>query len=697
MLLLPNTNYFWRVRVGDENGFGFWSSINKFQTYIEPPILSIINPGNKVDTLFWTLRGDSTRYLKTYIYRDTVENPTTLIDSTFGSVSTYIDTLSLKINKKYHYRLRVVNIENTISDFSQNLAGIPFNKKPTALGLVEKIFTNVGLFNKVRVTQTSTKSVDPDGYIKKIRWYVNDELINETDSTFVHYYSQGTNKLKMIIEDNDGDIDSAYTTITLKSFETKFGGGILGGITAVSTNIIYAADSSYDPIKGAQVNRLDRIGKGNFPLIVSSKIFTTPSVSPDSSVFITSGSSLNGFDKAGAPLRPTIPLGGLSYVTPTIDSMLNRLYVGVSNSNFFAFDYKTGKSVWNLICDAPINASAVLTGDRKLVFISEEGTLYGFDVRTDAKQIKPKWKHTLGEKVFASAAVDLSNDLYFGTSLGNLYRIRLNRDSTVEVVWKTNVLSQVHASPVIDASGFIYVGTSSGEIFRVNSESGDIKWKYNTGGSIRSTPVITDNSSIVFANMKGEVIALDTNSKVVWRHSEKSPVSANLLYIDNIVYLGTQKGDLIGIYNDPNVNTINNDLSFGKSRFIIPKFANHSLASESYRYLSGVELGSLNNVIQKSNVEQIINKKPIWGTFQGNYRRTGARDLDCPEKPVLSHKGVLTICEGEDFEIASSKATNSYWVLDGKILDNTDSTILIKSEGTYRKVSRNDNGCSVYF
>jgi len=694
--LLPNTNYYWRVRLGDKYGFGFWSQIHNFQTFIEPPILNKVSAGNKVDTLYWVLRGDSSRYKKTYIYRDTVENPTTLIDSTNGSTSVYIDTIGLKINKRYYYRLKAANIENTISDFSTILSSMPFNIKPKASGLIERSFSNVGLYNKVRVTQTSTKSTDPDGIIKKVKWYVNDELINETDSTFVHYYSQGTNNLKLVVEDNDGDIDSTFTTISLKSFQTAFNGGILGGITAVSPDIIYAADSTYDPIKGAQVNRLDRNGKITFPLIVSSKIFTTPSVASDSSVFITSGSSLNGFDKSGAPLWPTIPLGGLSYVTPTIDSMLTRLYVGVSNRNFFSFDYKTGKSVWNILCDAPINASAVITGDRKLVYVSEKGTMYGFDIRTDAKQTEPKWLLNLNESVYSSAAVDLNNDLYFGTNLGKLFKVRLNNDSTSSIIWKTSLDSAIYASPVIDSRGYLYVGTSSGKIYRINSVDGKVMWDYSTGGTIKSTPVITNNSTVVFANTRGKIVALDTTSKLIWSHIEGSPISANLLFINYIVYAGTEKGDLIGIYNNPAVNSINNDLSFGKMRFIIPEYNKSSLANHKNSKLTGTDLGVINNYVQSDLNEVISEEQPVWGTFQGNYRRTGSRKLDCPDKPLLSQNGTITICEGDNLVISSSKVSNSSWLMDGKILDNSDSIIQIKQQGAYSRMIKNDNGCTVY-
>ena len=96
--------------------------------------------------------------------------------------------------------------------------------------------------------------------------------------------------------------------MVLNTFVKTFKGGLLGGVTALNQNKIYTADSTFDPVNGASIIMLDRLGNTIYPLVVSSKIFTTPSVSSDSSVFITSGSSLNGFSKTGAPLWSTIQI-----------------------------------------------------------------------------------------------------------------------------------------------------------------------------------------------------------------------------------------------------------------------------------------------------------------------------------------------------------------------------------------------------
>jgi outer membrane protein assembly factor BamB len=512
----------------------------------------------------------------------------------------------------------------------------------------------------------------------------------------IYYYGRGTNKLRLITEDNDGAKDTADATIVLRTFTKQFSGGILGGITAVSPNIIYTADSTFNPATGAQILRLDRLGNTVYPLIVSQKIFTTPSVASDSSVFITSGSNLNGFNKAGVSLWPTIPLGGLSLVTPTVDSMYKRIYVGVSNRNFQAINYLTGAVVWSFLCDAPINVSAVITGNRRLVFVSESGRLYGFNIVSDSAQTVPKWDFNLGEIVTKTGAVDLNNDLYFGTTSGKILKIRLNAGGSVTQLWSTTVESAVESSPVLDASGFVYVGTNQGTFYKLNPTTGQVIWTRQSQGAIKATPAVTDYGTIVFATTQGDIIAVDTLNRLKWSHKEPNPITANLLYIDNIVYVGSQTGNFIGLYDNPNTNTVNNSLSYSIPVRLGGKARTSLCAEEEDRLVNIIDMSDL--IVDRPELpfNVIDPAPPIWGTFQGNYRRTGSRSLDCPETPSINISGTRTICLGESVELTTTSAVNSFWEFNGAITTNSSTTLIAREAGTYRRANLNDNGCKVY-
>ena len=696
--LADNTSFYWRVRVGDAKGYSNWTKFNSFQTFVLPPSLLTISPANKRDTIKWSVQSaNNIKYYK--LYRDTIPNPARLIDSIPGALRIYIDTNNLKLNIKYYYKIIAGNNQNIESDFSNELSATPFNVLPKAVALSNKTYNNVGEFNFVRTNYTAVGSVDSDGKIIKYNWFVNDSLVNDKDSILINYFNQGTNKVKLVITDNDGGKDSSSANVNLSSFVKSFDGGFLGGIAALSPNIIYTADTTYNPINGASINRLDRNGNTVYPLVVSSKIFTTPSVSSDSSVFITSGSSLNGFNKSGAPLWSTIPLGGLSYVTPTIDSLFSRIYVGVSNKNFFAIDYNTGKVVWNLIGDAPVNASAIITGDRKLVFTSQAGTLYGFDIRTNNVQTAPKWSTNFGEIVTKSPAVDANNNLIIGTESGKVLKVKLNDDGTVARTWSISVNASIQSSPIIDGDGFIYIGNMVGDIYKLNPDNGAVVWKYATGAAIKSTPTISEFGNIYVSNTNGLVSALTTNKILKWTYQADGPISANVLYINNMLYVGTEKGKFFAIYDNPTSNTVNTSLSMNMDKRRLKTYTYGSLASnspinfdEKYEYYyDAFKKGQFNFVY----LDTVKSKEPIWGTFQGNYRRTGSKKFECPETPVIQIPNCST--PSDSIRISTNTMTNRYWIInDVKLTNVTQRTLVIKTTDKFRLMAYNSVGCEVF-
>jgi hypothetical protein len=691
--LLSNNNYYWRVRSGDINGWSDWCNSFKFQTLILPVQLLNIAAGNKRDTLKWVKTTDG--LIKSYrIYRDTIPVPVKILDSVSGNSLTYIDTSSLSLNTKYYYSIRSINYDDVESLNSNIQSVIPFNNKPFPAPLLSKIFENAGEYNTVRVFYSASGSKDTDGYIVGYKWYVNDSLVNQSDSILIYYYKQGLNDIRLEITDNDGATSISNAQVKMSAFVKKFAGGILGGITALNDGTLYTADSTYDVAKGASVYKINRAGNTVYPLIVSSKIFTTPSISSDSSVFITSGSSLNGFNASGAPLWSTIPLGGLSLVTPTIDSVQKRLYVGVSNANFFAIDYSTGKVIWNVICDAPINSSAIITADRNLVFASDNGTLYGFDLRSINGQPTAKWKYTFQEKISKSPAVDSLNNLYFGSISGKLMKLKLDTNGIVRIIWsKLLDTSSIQSSPIIDAKGFIYAGTSKGRLYKLNPDNGNVIWFYSSKGAIISTPTVSDYGNIYVADKLGYITSLSEEGIVNWKYQDSSAISSNLLWLNNMTYVGTEGGRLIGFYDNPNSNTVNTSLSYNFNKSI-NHFRYGSLANVNITY-------KLNNISNLLDALYLLpppvteTRIPVWGTFQGNYRRTGSKKFECPETPVIQIPNCVST--SDSIRISTSNMTNRYWILnDTKLTNVTESSILVKSTDKFKLVSYNSVGCEVF-
>lgn len=653
--------------------------------YINAATLESVKAGNRVDTLSWSIKDTSSvRFIK--IFRDTVSNPQKLLDSIDAKNKTYTDTTKLSLNVRYYYRVTLVDKDKFESDSSNILSATPRNSSPIPVKLASKDFSEVGEFNFIKTSFTAAGSKDLDGKIVKFEWYINDTLKSTTDTTYEYRFPQGTTTVKLVVYDNDGAKDSSTTKLRVTALSKQFSGGIFGGISALNRDIIYVTDTTNRPEYGSNVFKLNRLGKTQLQLSVGSKIFNTPSITADSSVLITNGINFNGFNKSGVPLWPTFPLGGITRVTPTIDSIHSKLYIGVSNRNFIAVDYKTGRPVWSYLSDAPVNTSAVITGNRRLVFTSESGTLYGFDIVKDTVQTNPKWKYTIGEVVSKSAAVDLSSNLYLGTNKGNLVKLRLNADSTVTKLWSTALTDSIDCSPVIDAKGFVYIGNNAGNMYKIDPANGNIIWTYKTGAAIKSTPAITEFGSIVFANVKGDIYSLDTLKNERWKHEAGSPISANILYIDNMVYAGTETGNLIGIFDNPKTSTT---ASVMNSSIYTPfeKVSNQVVVPEETYQKA-----------QVAEVNEVPTSFPIWGTFQGNFRRTGSQVVECPSKPsILAQANAFSFCQGDSIKLEAPSVTDKFsWSSKSGSLKNliSNSITLNKAEDVYL-VQTNIYGCSV--
>lgn len=668
--------YNWRVRAMDSVHLSSWTTPFTFKTLITKPVLSSIVSKNKQLVINWTSTDTAnTKWFK--LFKDTIPNPIKLIDSFSNKITTFNDSVSN--NVKYYYRLTAIGLTNLESDYSNELFGIALNKKPTAARFTDRVVDSIGLNSYLKIRYSASASSDTDGSIASYKWMVNDLALTSTDSVITYNFLIGNNTLKLIVTDNDGASDTSSTSIKISSVVKQFSAGFLGGITAVSPNIIYTADTSFNTITGASIYKLDNKGDITYPLSVASKIFTTPSVSSDSSVFITSGSNINGFGKTGAPLWSTIPLGGISYVTPTVDSIFNYIYLGVSNKNFFAIDYKTGKIAWNLIGDAPINSSAVITGNRKLVFTSELGTLYGYDITTKKEQTEPKWKSSIGEIITRSPAIDNKYHLYFGTDTGNVIKIALNDDGTVTKLWSSKIGTGIKTSPVIDAEGAIYVGNDNGELVKIDSATGKIIWTFSTGAAIKSTPSISEYGTIYVANMNGTIYAIKTDKTLRWKYQSDAAISSNLLYINSAVYVGSEGGKLVSLYDNVITNTVNTTLVASD---------NNTLGNEVSNPVKSKQVSNT------SETSLIINKEPIWGTFQGNYKRNGAQAIECPNLPIIRIPD-CTI-KSDSINIRTNTLQNNNWIINDSVyLNLKDTSIMVKSTDKVQIRATNIFGCVV--
>jgi hypothetical protein len=327
--------------------------------------------------------------------------------------------------------------------------------------------------------------------------------------------------------------------------------------------------------------------------------------------------------------------------------------------------------------DAPINTSAVITGDRRLVFTSQLGTLYGFDILNGDVQVNPKWKISFGDVITKSPAIDASNFIYIGTDAGRFIKLKLNDDGTVTIKWNINLGKAILSSPVIDADGYVYVGLAGGDFCKVDPINGNKIWSYNTTADVYAAPFINTFGTIYIANKKGLVTALNSNKRVLWKYQTDDAVTSNILYTKGMLYFGSESGSYTAIFDDPNSVAVNNTVTGAIAN-------GNQNANPTY------------NTTSTGSVSGIIEREPIWGTFQGNYRRTGSKPIDCPTKPlVVSSTGMFAFCQGSSLKLSFTDTVASFaWRLDpSTIISNTDKTITASKAGNYKLSVTNIFGC----
>jgi hypothetical protein len=284
--------------------------------------------------------------------------------------------------------------------------------------------------------------------------------------------------------------------------------------------------------------------------------------------------------------------------------------------------------------------------------------------------------------VLKSPALDALGRVYIGTRSGVFYKLRLNADGSVTTLWQTPLGEAISSSPVIDRDGYIYVGDEQGNLHKLDPISGAVVWVYNSGAAIRSTPSISEYRVVYFANMNGLVTALSTEKEVKWKYQSDGPVSANILYVDRMLYIANEKGKYIAIYDNPNSVTVN----------ISP---NERMPDLKDQFKMGANNASQNGLIideippaeANTTLETVPESIPMWGTFQGDYRRTGNLSSGCP----LS----ITVTKETDGSLLSNVGTSIQWYKNDDIIDGaTSSSYKPTQSGTY-SVKNTSLTCSI--
>ena len=213
---------------------------------------------------------------------------------------------------------------------------------------------------------------------------------------------------------------------------------------------------------------------------------------------------------------------------------------------------------------------------------ADEDTTSAFDQRKGAL----KWSTPLGTRsavvtaVTATVAVleNAPNDLY-------------GLDApTGRQLWEQNMPGAQSSALAVDGDA-LYLSTDDGKAYRVEARTGRVTWSAPIGLNIGAAPVVAGDQVIFAASSPSpSLVALDKASgQPRWRWGTLSPITSELLRVNDEIFAGTQKGllcrvDLTGVRHScldlvgEAVGTVNRTLAQANGR-TFARIGNQTIAA----------------------------------------------------------------------------------------------------------------------
>ena len=181
-----------------------------------------------------------------------------------------------------------------------------------------------------------------------------------------------------------------------------------------------------------------------------------------------------------------------------------RLYVSAYDRSVYSFDGWTGRLRWQTSAFADDPETRVLLNLRSLVRRRSwsEGGYYATPAVTygrlyvgvidgvfsafDAYTGEHRWSRRLSGSIYGSAAL-WNETAYVGTTSGTFYALSA---LTGRTRWQVQLGGKILGSPTV-TNGRVYVATTSRETFALDATTGAIEWRYKDG---YYSPLVVDGS-----------------------------------------------------------------------------------------------------------------------------------------------------------------------------------------------------------
>ena len=173
--------------------------------------------------------------------------------------------------------------------------------------------------------------------------------------------------------------------------------------------------------------------------------------------------------------------------------------------------------------------------DNKIVFGSNEGTVYCLDAQTG----NLIWKYQTGKTIFSSPSI-ADGAVYIGSYDCNFYVLEL-RDSQLR--WKHTCKGPVSSSPAVTWDAVIF-GCYDNSLHCLDKLSGDRKWSFETGGTVESSPLAVRGAAYA-GSRDGCLYAIETvHGSRVWGFKADDIIDSSPAFLNGFLYLGSNDGFL---------------------------------------------------------------------------------------------------------------------------------------------------------
>ena len=171
-----------------------------------------------------------------------------------------------------------------------------------------------------------------------------------------------------------------------------------------------------------------------------------------------------------------------------------RLYVSAYDRRIYSFDGWSGRLRWQTTAFSDDPEVRVLLGLRSLVRRKSwteggyyatpavaydrmyagviDGVFSAFDARTGVH----RWSRRLAGSIYGSAAV-WKEKVFVGTTAGTFYALSARGG---DVLWTQELGGKILGSPTV-TNGRVYIATTRRETFALNARTGEVEWRFDDG------------------------------------------------------------------------------------------------------------------------------------------------------------------------------------------------------------------------